>query len=420
MIEMKTLTIGGNTYEIVDEKARNSIPTKTSDLVNNSGFITAKDIPEGGNVDLTDYYTKKEIDDKGFITVEDLPDVDVSEIPEAPKGEGAYELHVHIIGDKKIYYWEVSESTRKFFKYFPTEQSILSPNDMFTCDNIAALSAQDCAFYKGLMYSSSNKGIVSVIEPKNWQVIATYEHDKIDLLKPHANSVSIVETSGVPYMYSNIYNNYANEENKHIGECCVYRTYDFLTNVIWELGSLSSETGAVSFNENRQVTDFLDVEPLAIFSVTNTTNARYLISCYDKDKKYLGQLSTDQTSLIVNSGQWHTVGTEIKMANLKTINENISYIRLCVNGGVDTIPKLTVSYADNVSDTMVQILKIGFTDNADLWTVTDTRPYGNFIADGENGFLYVCVTDNDTNATKWHKFNLPSVDEGIYDSNYDS
>ena len=107
------------------------------------------------------------------------------------------------------------------------------------------------------------------------------------------------------------------------------------------------------------------------------------------------------------------------MANIKAINENTSYIRLCVDGGVNTIPKLTVSYADNVSDTMVQILKIGFTDNADLWTVTDTRPYGNFIADGENGFLYVCVTDNDTNATKWHKFNLPSVDEGIYDSNYD-
>lgn len=79
MIEMKTLTIDGNTYEIVDEKARKSIPTKTSDLVNNSGFITAEDIPEGGNVDLTNYYTKTEIDDRGFITEDDLNDITVTD-----------------------------------------------------------------------------------------------------------------------------------------------------------------------------------------------------------------------------------------------------------------------------------------------------------------------------------------------------
>lgn len=72
MIEMKTLTIDGNTYEIVDETARNSIPTKTSQLENDSRFITAEDIPESDNVDLTDYYTKQEIDDKGFVTADDL------------------------------------------------------------------------------------------------------------------------------------------------------------------------------------------------------------------------------------------------------------------------------------------------------------------------------------------------------------
>lgn len=57
MIEMKTLTIDGKTYEIVDEKARKSIPTKTSDLLNNSGFITAEDLPEsGGSADISDYF----------------------------------------------------------------------------------------------------------------------------------------------------------------------------------------------------------------------------------------------------------------------------------------------------------------------------------------------------------------------------
>lgn len=48
-------------------------PKKTSELENDSGFITAEDIPEsGGSVDLTDYYTKQEIDAKGFITADDI------------------------------------------------------------------------------------------------------------------------------------------------------------------------------------------------------------------------------------------------------------------------------------------------------------------------------------------------------------
>lgn len=51
-IEMKTLTIGGNTYEIVDEKARNSIPTKTSDLENDNGYITKADIPTDESYEL--------------------------------------------------------------------------------------------------------------------------------------------------------------------------------------------------------------------------------------------------------------------------------------------------------------------------------------------------------------------------------
>ena len=48
MAEMKTLTVGGKTYTVVDEAARTAaanaqaaIPTKTSQLSNDSGFITS-------------------------------------------------------------------------------------------------------------------------------------------------------------------------------------------------------------------------------------------------------------------------------------------------------------------------------------------------------------------------------------------
>lgn len=64
--EMKTLTIGGNTYEIVDEKARNSIPTKTSQLENDAGFLTKADIP-------TDSDEAYELSDEAYVHT-NLPD----------------------------------------------------------------------------------------------------------------------------------------------------------------------------------------------------------------------------------------------------------------------------------------------------------------------------------------------------------
>ena len=50
------------TADNIDETL--GIPTKVSELENDVGFITAEDIPENGDVDLTDYYTKQEIDDR--------------------------------------------------------------------------------------------------------------------------------------------------------------------------------------------------------------------------------------------------------------------------------------------------------------------------------------------------------------------
>ena len=107
MIEMKTLTIDGNTYEIVDETARNSIPTKTSELTNDSGFITAEDISEGGNVDLTNYYTKTEIDNKGFITEDDLNDITVTDEQVANAVEDYFSENP-IVGDFSQFVEEIS------------------------------------------------------------------------------------------------------------------------------------------------------------------------------------------------------------------------------------------------------------------------------------------------------------------------
>ena len=64
MAEMKTL----NGYEIVDEKARSDIkgiavPTKTSQLTNDSGYLTQHQ-SLSGYAKTSDHYTKTESDNK--------------------------------------------------------------------------------------------------------------------------------------------------------------------------------------------------------------------------------------------------------------------------------------------------------------------------------------------------------------------
>jgi hypothetical protein len=343
----------------------------------------------------------------------------VNEIPESPKDGGAYELHVHILDDKKIYYWEeIKESTRMFYKYSSIEKGILSPNDMFTCDHIATMAYQDGAFYKGLLYKNASNGTVAVVEPKQGQIIAEYEHEKVNMLRPHANSVFIVERNGVPYMYSNIYNNYSSAENRHIGECCVYKSYEYLSKLEFISGGLNSATGDWTVGNSRQVTEYLDVNPL---STIKSSNAQIIVSCYDSNKNYLGQFTKTQDSLIKNSGQWFTTNTEINIKTLKSINENVEYVRLLCNFGVETIPNVSITYDNDITDTLVQLLKVGFVDNPELWWVTNNtgaRIFGNFIADDKNGFLYVYVIDNDNNVTKWHKFYLPKITDGEYDPDY--
>jgi hypothetical protein len=58
------------------------VPTKVSELENDAGYITLRDIPEGGNIDLSDYAKKDEMptktseleNDSEYITLNDLPE----------------------------------------------------------------------------------------------------------------------------------------------------------------------------------------------------------------------------------------------------------------------------------------------------------------------------------------------------------
>ena len=156
----------------------------------------------------------------------DIPESGDVDIPDPPKDNGTYKLHSYRKGDKTVYYWKIEEYNREFFDYNASESGILSYNNMFYYDSLYKISSQDRAFYKSLLFADNGAGTVSVYHPLTGELIKIYTHDKSELLKPHGNSVSIIETNNVPYMYSNIYNTYASQEDKHIGECCVYELFE--------------------------------------------------------------------------------------------------------------------------------------------------------------------------------------------------
>lgn len=70
---------------------------------------------------------------------------------------------------------------------------------------------------------------------------------------------------------------------------------------------------------------------------------------------------------------------------------------------------------------LVQILKIGFVNEGELWRsapdYTDIRPYGNFVIDNEKNELHVFTMRDKDKTTRFFSFSLPSVFEGEMDEN---
>ena len=68
----------GYVLQIDPEGTADTIPTKTSQLVNDSGFTTASDLPSK---------TSQLENDSGFITVKDLPNPELPSVTEADNGK---------------------------------------------------------------------------------------------------------------------------------------------------------------------------------------------------------------------------------------------------------------------------------------------------------------------------------------------
>ncbi|MBR6740643.1 MAG: hypothetical protein IKM04_06225 [Clostridia bacterium] len=169
---------------------------------------------------------------------------------------------------------------------------------------------QDGAIFNGLLFRFGSKGQCSVYDldrlgtDAELTPIAEFVLDKADLFVPHSNSVVFgceyySEGDEFPLLYTNVYNNYRRSENRHCGECCVYR--------------------------------------------------------------------------ILREGE-------------------------------------------SFRSTLVQRLRIGFTEDKTLWRSSDgtddVRPYGNFVIDRENRLLYAFVMRDGDRVTTYLAFKLPTLDQG--------
>ena len=91
-----------------------------------------------------------------------------------------------------------------------------------------ACRGQDGAIFGDYLFRFENDGRCFVFSLKEQKQIAEFCIDKTDLLKPHSNAVAFGaerydEADEFPLLYTNIYNNYARQEERLEGVCCVYR-----------------------------------------------------------------------------------------------------------------------------------------------------------------------------------------------------
>lgn len=77
---------------------------------------------------------------------------------------------------------------------------------------------------------------------------------------------------------------------------------------------------------------------------------------------------------------------------------------------------------ESFKTTLVQLIEIGFTEDAELWRAypdrDGVRPYGNFLIDRDTGDYYAFVMRSEEPGTRYFKFKAPSVRDGVWDEKY--
>lgn len=77
---------------------------------------------------------------------------------------------------------------------------------------------------------------------------------------------------------------------------------------------------------------------------------------------------------------------------------------------------------DRFFTTLLQLIEVGFTDDKTLWRsageTVDVRPYGNFVADVDQGVYHAFVMRDEDQTTRYFSFDLPRVTDGGVDERF--
>ncbi len=157
------------------------------------------------------------------------------------------------------------------------------------CERVSQINGgQDGAIFDDKIFHFNHKGNCVVSELHSYQVIDEFQLDKIEYITPHSNSVCFSnvkfdEDDKFPLLYVNVYNNYANSENDHKGECCVYRIFEYegkfsskLVQII-KIGFCESD---LWLSKNVK-----DIRPYGNFVVDNARNRLIAFTMRDEEKK---------------------------------------------------------------------------------------------------------------------------------------
>ena len=150
---------------------------------------------------------------------------------------------------------------------------------------------QDGAIFEDFLFRFNAKGLCSVYLldeiSNNSTPLSQFTLDKADKIVPHCNSVTFSNTyydegDEFPLLYSNIYNNYVNSDDKQKGVTCVYRLErkenTFFTTLV-QIIEIGFTEDSIWKSENCE-----DVRPYGNIAIDGKNSVYYAFTMRDEEK----------------------------------------------------------------------------------------------------------------------------------------
>ena len=231
--------------------------------------------------------------------------------------------------------------------------------------NIA--KGQDGVIYDGCLLRFDSKGNCRVYDLQTLMEISTFTLDKVDVLMPHSNSVSLQGD----ILYTNLYNTYAKETDRKEGVCCAYRLSregdTFHTELVQVIRIGFADTSLWQ-SKNRR-----DVRPYGNFVVENNKLHAFVMRDQDQLTRFFRFALPDITAGA--SGCWGVPVVTLTPADIESgFNEcYVNYMQgaMCVDGLIYSLEGFT-----HPNDRGRPALRIFDTENKQQVFYADLTKYG--------------------------------------------